>query len=330
MSSRRLRASVLICTYNRAGGLKAALEGLARQTLSAGEFEVVVVDNNSTDNTVEVVQTAAKTVPYPVRYVLETRQGKCWALNTGIAAARADIVACLDDDCVPDPNWLAEIVRAFERTEVGVLGGPCRSVFSDAVRRDSFRVFLAERFFGDFAPYADFTEVFDQDLPLGMNLAFRKAVAAQVGGFDVRLGPRPKAHLGREETAFIRAAQKAGYRVFYSPSMVMWHHIEDRRVSWETVRRQAYFSGRGVCRERYGAAARGSAVRKIGPGLIFLAELVYSALRTALFLFSRRRFAVARFRMIAAVGKLAELWGGGCKCDGVASTESEFDRGTSK
>lgn len=311
------RVSVLICTWNRPDGLRSALNGLAKQTLAPERFEVVVVDNNSTDNTSDVVESQAKTSPYPLKYVLETRQGKCWALNTGIASARGDIIACLDDDCVPEPDWLSEISDAFERQEVGLLGGPCLSVLSDSVQGDPYRLFLANRFFGDFAPYSEFAEVIDKNLPLGMNLAFRKEVAEAAGGFDVKLGPRPDAHLGREETGFIRSAQKAGYRVFYAPSAIVRHHIEDKRVSWESVRRQAYFSGRGVCRERYGAAADGPAVGKIVPSLIFLAELAYSMLRRALFAFSRRKAAVARFRAAAAMGKLAELWshaGSGTNC----------------
>ncbi|MGC8862118.1 MAG: glycosyltransferase [Armatimonadota bacterium] len=304
------RISVIICTWNRSDGIRAALGGLARQTLPPEEFEALVVDNNSRDDTRQVVASIASTAPYPVHYILETRQGKCWALNAGITAANGEIVACLDDDCVPDDDWLAQIAGAFEREEVGIVGGPCLSVFSEDVRADEYRHFLGRRFFGDFAPYTAFTEIFDKNLPLGMNLAFRKEVADAVGGFDVRLGPRPEAHFGREETAFIRAAQRAGYRVFYSPSMVVRHHIQDGRVTWEAIRRQGYFSGRGVCKERYGRAARGSLIRKVAPTLIFTAELVYSTLRRVLFIFSPRKAAVAGFRAAAAAGKLVELWSG--------------------
>ena len=308
MSVHRARMSVLICTWNRPDGIRRALEGLAEQTLPSNEFEVVVVDNNSTDNTREVVQSLTGRVPYPLHYILESRQGKCWALNTGIAAASADIVACLDDDCVPEPGWLAEIQRGFERPEVALLGGSCPSVFSDAVCGDPYRLFLANRFFGDFAPYDEFTEILNKNLPLGMNLAFRKEVAGAVGGFDVRLGPRPEAHLGREETSFIRAAQRAGFRVFYTPSAVVRHYIEDKRVSWEAVWRHGYFSGMGSCRERCRDTAELSLVRKIVPSLIFLAELAYSSLRRAVFVLSPRKAAIARFRTAAAMGKLAELW----------------------
>ena len=309
------RATVLICTWNRPGGLQNALEGLAKQTLSLDRFEVVVVDNNSTDNTREVVAAYASRSERPeaapkhsprLTYILETRQGKCWALNTGIAAARGEIIACLDDDCVPEPDWLVELLRPFERQEVALVGGTCPSVFSDAVRGDPYKLLLANRFFGDFAPYDEFTEISNKNLPLGMNLAFRKEVAGAVGGFDVRLGPRPEAHLGREETHFIGAAQKQGFRVFYTPSAVVRHHIEDRRISRESIWRHGYFSGMGSCRERHGSDQ--STLRKIGPSLIFLAELIYSSSRRAVLVFSPRKSAVARFRTAAALGKLAELW----------------------
>lgn len=300
--------SVLICTWNRCESLNASLKGLSNQTFPPNKFETIVVDNNSTDQTRNMVESFAKTSPYTLIYILEPRQGKCWALNTGISAANAEIIACLDDDCVPEPDWLSEIARAFENPEVGIVGGACLSVFSDYVHADPYREFLAHRFFGDFAPYDRFTEIFDKNPPLGMNLAFRKEIANVVGGFDTRLGPRPDAHFGREETGFIRKAQKAGYRVFYTPYAVVRHHVEDKRVTWESVRRLAYFSGRGICREKYGDAINASILRKLALSGVFLAELVYSALRIILFAPWRKRTSVARFRALAAIGKLTELW----------------------
>ncbi len=153
---------------------------------------------------------------------------------------------------------------------------------------DRYRLFLANRFFGDLAPYTGFTEVFDSNLPLEMNLGFPREVAKAVDGFDVELGPRPEAHLGLEDRRFIRCARKARFRAFYLPSMIVRHHIEGDRVTSESVRQQAYFSGRGACRERYGGTAREPAIHKIGPSLMFLAELGYSTLWRALFALSSR------------------------------------------
>lgn len=300
--------SVLICAWNRAQGVERILSELARQTLSPSEFEVIIVDNNSTDNTPEVVAHMATDAPYSIRYIHEPRQGKCWALNTGLEAARGDIIVCLDDDCVPARDWLQAVVEAFRDEPVSLLGGPCLSEFSEAVARDSYRKFLGDRFLGSFEPYAEFTEIFDKNPPMGMNLAFRKVVAQRVGGFDVNLGPRPGRHIGREETAFIRQAQASGFRVFYSPAMVVHHYIDDRRISWASIRKQGYYSGIGSGREKCHPDGSMSIFSKLLLSTMFVMEAFYSILRVVLYAASWRKRTVTKFRLTAACGKLVGLW----------------------
>ena len=267
-----------------------------------------MVDNNSTDDTAQVVDYQLRQVPYPLIYAVEDRQGKCWALNRGLDIARGEIIACLDDDCVPDPGWLAAVTEAFEDPRIALLGGPALSVFSDSVKSDAFREFLANRFLGDFAPFEAVTEIHEKNRPLGMNLSFRREVARAVGGFDLNLGPRPGSHIGREETAFIKSAQSRGYHVFYSPAVVVKHFIEDKRVSRESILRQAFFSGVGVCRERHEDEIRDSVASRLKLSAVFLGEIGYSALRMALLAWNPRRAFVARFRAVAARGKLREVW----------------------
>ena len=302
--------SVLICTWNRAADLKGALECLESQSLPKDRFEVVVVDNNSTDSTREAVEEARGRVGYDLVYVFEPQQGKSRALNAGIATARADLIACTDDDCRPEPMWLQEIASAFADPEVAVLGGPGLSVYPDSIKSDPHRVFLATRFLGDHAPCAEFTELREHDPPLGLNMSFRKRVAEEVGGFDVSLGPTGKRHLCREETAFVRKAQALGHRVFYSPKPVVRHHIQEERITWKSIRKQAFDSGIGTFRERYADAVGRSALKRLVFTLQFGAELVYAHLRMVVFVLSRRRRTIARFRGVAASGKLAGLWSG--------------------
>lgn len=303
-----LQISVLICTWNRAYGLDTMLRALAEQSLSSKAFEVLIVDNNSTDSTRKVVRNVAAKMPFDLRYLFETRPGKCWALNAGIESAKADFVLCMDDDCTPDGNWLETVLKSFDDPDVGIVGGSALSVFPKSVQQDSNRLFLANRFFGDFAPYDSWTEIFDKNPPLGMNLAFRKTLCDKIGGFDVALGPRPGRHIGREETAFIRRAQQAGYRVFYNPKAVVYHHIQEERVCWPAIRKQAYFSGVGICREKYLGDGGASLARKLELSLVFCLELAYSSLRTGLYFCLPKKRIAAKFRLAAAQGKMAELW----------------------
>src|SRR4029079_7485093 len=111
--------SVLICTYNRSALLEQTLGTL--QTAYPPDrctVEVIVVDNNSTDDTREVVRQAAATGPYSVRYLAERQQGKSFALNNGPASAHGDVIALTDDDVLPARDWLQRIVANFRAADV--------------------------------------------------------------------------------------------------------------------------------------------------------------------------------------------------------------------
>jgi glycosyltransferase involved in cell wall biosynthesis len=102
-----MKITVILCTYNRCRSLAKALESVAAQTFSKSvEWEVVVVDNNSRDQTREVVAELNHRHPGRFRYLLEQRSGKSYALNAGITEARGDILAFMDDDVTVEPTWL--------------------------------------------------------------------------------------------------------------------------------------------------------------------------------------------------------------------------------
>jgi len=141
-----------------------------------------------------------------------------------------------------------------------------------------------------------------------MNLAFRREVLRRVGGFDTRLGPAAQKHLGYEDTAFVRAAQAQGCRVFYDPTVIVDHHIDAPRVTWPAIRKQGFESGVSAYRERWAARVGESCPRKAAVTLLFGLEYAYSCLRILLFTFRPKRRTVARFRAAAASGKIAGVW----------------------
>src|SRR5262245_24250392 len=109
-----MRIDVIIATYNRAALLeRAARSVLAARRLPEFDFTITIADNNSTDNTREVVARLAQESNGLVRYLFEPRQGKSYAVNTAIAAAIGDVIAFADDDQVMDGEWLCAIYRAF-------------------------------------------------------------------------------------------------------------------------------------------------------------------------------------------------------------------------
>src|SRR5688500_504515 len=105
-------ASVLICTYNRARLLEATLASLAAMRVPPDlHWDVIVVDNNSTDGTRAVIESHVHAFPVALRYVFEPRQGKSHALNSGAAASAAEVIAFTDDDVRIDPDWLEAAVE---------------------------------------------------------------------------------------------------------------------------------------------------------------------------------------------------------------------------
>src|SRR5262245_9219454 len=120
MSAPRVESlSVLICTYNRSQLLKQTLDTLQRATPPPNcAVEIIVVDNNSSDDTHDVVGRNATTGQFPVRYLFERQQGKGFALNSGLAIARGDVIALTDDDVLPTRDWLVRLCANFESADM--------------------------------------------------------------------------------------------------------------------------------------------------------------------------------------------------------------------
>ena len=119
-----MQLSVIICTWNRAELLREALNSLGKTELPQGiDWEVLIVDNNSTDETSEVCKEFVGQNPSRYRYIIEKRQGKSFALNTGIENAKGKILSFTDDDVTVDSVWLAETIRMFESTPCAGVSG---------------------------------------------------------------------------------------------------------------------------------------------------------------------------------------------------------------
>ena len=116
--------SVVVCTYNRAALLREALRSLFAQKAENISYEIIVIDNNSSDDTPATVESLKSESPVPLRYFRESRQGNAYARNAGVEQSEASIIAFLDDDCTADENWLTTIKCAFDRDpELDFVGG---------------------------------------------------------------------------------------------------------------------------------------------------------------------------------------------------------------
>ena len=245
--------TVLLCTWNRADRLDETLTSLARMNVPSGlHWEVVVVDNNSTDHTAAVVERHVQSFPTAVRYVFEQQQGKCFAMNAGINASQAPVLAFVDDDVHVCPGWLETVADAFERhTDISYLGGPVDPLW-EAPRPDWFAG-TGKVLWGTLAilDYGGEPFVFEERrrIPLGANFAIRRSLADRIGGFDPRLGRNGvDTLLGQELPEFFARARAAGARGLYIPAMRIEHHVPAGRLQPNYFRRWWY--GKGISRAR--------------------------------------------------------------------------------
>jgi glycosyltransferase involved in cell wall biosynthesis len=229
-----MKISVLICTRNRAKPLDVTLRHFFRQRFADGyEYEVVVVDNDSTDETGRVVARYAAEHPNFVRYFREPRHGQCYARNTAITAAIGEIIVFTDDDVIVETDWLNEIHREFAAdSALSLLGGRVL-LAHDGLQKVSLQTSDQRQ---------TFTYPNAGSFPMGANMAFRREIFDRIGMFDVRLGAG-KFFTGADDADFFYRALKAGYRVLYAPNVLVYHNHD--RVDVEQACRLEYGYGKG-------------------------------------------------------------------------------------
>jgi glucosyl-dolichyl phosphate glucuronosyltransferase len=228
-----MHISVILCTYNRCQGVTQTLSSIAASALPPSvEWEVLVVDNHSTDQTREVVEDFCRQHPAHFRYVLEPHMGKSYALKTGIREARGDVIAFTDDDVIVEPTWLHNLTSKLFSGEWAGAGG--RIVLEWPT---SLPDWLASE--GPWARHG--LPAFDQGdeakplvgPPFGANMAIRKEMFQKYGVFRMDLGPSPNRDIPRpgEDTEFGRRLIAAGERLRYEPSAVVYHPVEESRLN---------------------------------------------------------------------------------------------------
>jgi hypothetical protein len=250
-----IHATVLIATYNRAALLDRTLGSLRRLRMAPHRrWELIVVDNNSSDDTRLVVERHSRDFPVPLRYLLETRQGRSSALNAGIAAARGAVIAMTDDDVIVDEGWLEAACTALLEPispEIAYAGGPVRPLWEAAppawldVRRGDLWGTIAIQDHGG----EPFVYERQKKVPLGANMAATRELFARIGAFRADLGRTSGARvLGQEVPELLARARAAGCHGAYVPAMQVEHHVPAARLTRGYFRR--WWFGKGVSRAR--------------------------------------------------------------------------------
>jgi len=232
--------SVVVCTYNRVCYLKLAIESLLNQSIGKENFEIIVVDNGSTDGTKALID---KYYDRCIKYLYESKQGLSFARNTGWKAATGEWVAYIDDDAVASPHWVENIIEfiKMQNNQAAVVGGPAYLVWpveKPAWLNGKLLEFLS---FVDHGLSSCQLEP-GQDL-YGVNCVFRKKYLEQAGGFDAELGRVGCNLLSGEETVLISEITKLGGEVFYVANALVWHHVSPERTSRKWFLRRCYWQG---------------------------------------------------------------------------------------
>jgi glucosyl-dolichyl phosphate glucuronosyltransferase len=224
-----MNITVILCTFNRCELLATALESVARSQLPETiDWEVLVMDNNSSDRTPDVVESFCKQYPERFRYLFEPKPGKSHALNTGIREARGEVLVFMDDDVTVEPMWLGNLTQILHGSQWAGVGGRVLPLWTAAPPP-----WLPEGR-GALAPLAGFdlgvTAGLLSEAPCGTNMAFRKSVFDKFGGFRTDLGPRPGSEIRSEDAEFGSRLLEAGERLWYEPSAVVYHPITENRL----------------------------------------------------------------------------------------------------
>jgi glucosyl-dolichyl phosphate glucuronosyltransferase len=238
--------SVIVVTYNRAGMLAATLESLARLTCRAG-WELLVVDNNSTDGTKATVEAAAAACfPVALRYVFEPQPGKYWALNSGIREARGRYIAATDDDAFPEPDWLDRALDGFESFGCDFVGGPAHPAWRGVPPAwIDTRSAIGGKVLG-LLDHGPSEREFGRDgisWPLGVNVAYRRDAFDRAGLFDGRLGRVAGTLRNQSQREWHLRARSAGLRGMYLPGMIVHHTVDASRLTRRYFHRWFYWHG---------------------------------------------------------------------------------------
>lgn len=231
--------SVVVCTYNRSALLRSCLDSLAVQSADRAAFEVLVVDNNSTDDTFEV----AGSFSGNFRVIRECRQGLSVARNRGWVEARGGYVAYIDDDAKAYEGWIQAICDfAARRPEVKAFGGPY----------DPFYLYPPPAWFppeygGHDLGREERPVMLGREWITGSNMAFRKDVLPGVGGFDENLGMNGTRTGFGEETNLLLKVKESGGDVWYVPSMRVSHLVRPEKFQLRYLLAGCYHVGRNHC-----------------------------------------------------------------------------------
>jgi len=270
--------SVIVCTYNRAEMMREAVLSLADlHTDGALSFEILIVNNASTDDTEAVAREICEACQsVPVGYVFAAKPGVSAARNAGIAAARGEWIAFMDDDQIAHPQWLTELLAAAKRRDVRCIGGVNRLRLSEghAARQLASSVqslMGATPRLNNEVPYTR------RDAPGAGNLLVHRSVFEEIGTFDETLAA------AGEDLDLYRRMWSRGIRAWCTPKAVTYHvvpayRLESAYLRWKCHRNGGHLARRDLCDRGLLRMAINAALRMCQAAIVHLPTATWAGL----------------------------------------------------
>ncbi len=295
--------SVLMATYNGASTLPRVLKAYCELQPIAGGWNLILVDNASTDSTKEIVQSFQSRLP--ITYLNEPRIGKNFALNTGLERISGDLVLFTDDDAVPEKDWLVQMRHiADAQPAFSVFGGAIVPLF-EVPPEDWILEYVTCR-------YAVTDPAWGEGpmLPVsvyGPNMAIRSSVFEAGYRFDVRLGPRGSNYEQGDETEFLERIARTGAKCWHCKSAVVAHIIRKHQMTQQWLLRRAVSIGRAEFKREFGQ--KDLPVFLFGMPRYLIREILVQVLRIARAALTANRTKLLRERFMfnCLIGR---VWGG--------------------
>jgi len=268
-----LKISLIICTYNREKFLPDALNSIKKQLLPCSEFEIVIVNNNCTDRTPEIVQDFKENNPqFNVVYVIEENQGLAYARNKGMDVSSAPLICYIDDDVILPADYLTVITEyCAMHPEVTAIGG---KIFPKYESKEPKWLSKYTHAYVGHLDLGDLVHEYTQKYPPGGNMAIKREEALSIR-FNVALGRKGNQGLASEEKDFFERLKAKGATLHYVPQMWLNHCIDDFRLEKWYIRKLArgYGISERMRADQYGFSFQAKKliefIIKFGASLVF-------------------------------------------------------------
>lgn len=238
-----MRATVVICTRNRSSLLGEVGRAVLDQRLTRGDWELLVVDNASTDGTTEIARSTVDVAPERARLVIEEEVGLSAARNRGFREAHGELVVFLDDDAFPELGWLERLVEALDAPDGPMCaGGAVHPLFQGQLPPWFRARFLPYLTVWDLGPEP--IELHYNEYPRGANVAYRREVYERYGGFSTALGRKGKSLLSCEEIELCLRIERDGRSIVYVPDAAVRHVTPTDRITPHWLQRR--FAAQGA------------------------------------------------------------------------------------